>query len=200
MEPKLPSQKPNKVALITGASREPALTLGPALAQEGWCVALNDLNPHALDTVVQLILENGGKARAHIADVSQKLALQTILNDIEDEWGQIDLLINNTRVMPNNSFLEMDEWDWRRAMDVNLTGAFLLTQVVGRMMRARGRGNIIHLTHANREKGYAAYTATQAGLEGFIHVAKQELEGFGLQVKVINVDKFSDKILLDKIL
>jgi NAD(P)-dependent dehydrogenase (short-subunit alcohol dehydrogenase family) len=138
-----------------------------------------------LDEIVHHINTEGGQASAYIADISQKLALQTILNDLEDDWGHIDLLINNTRVMPTKPLLEMDEWDWRRTLDVNLTSAFLLTQVVGRMMRARGGGTIIHLLQPDETGGHGAYAATQAGVEGLVRVAARELGEVGVQVKSI---------------
>ena len=177
-----------RVALLTGASRSPGPTLAQTLAGWGWRVALNDLNPLGVDQIAQQITATGGTAQTFIADISQKLALQTILNDLEDAWGGIDLLINNTRVQPNMPLLDMDEWDWRHTLDVNLSGAFLLTQVVGRMMRARGGGIIIHLLHPDESKGHAAFAATQAGLESLAHVARQELQPLGIQVHVFQHD------------
>jgi 3-oxoacyl-[acyl-carrier protein] reductase len=189
---------PPKTALITGASRAPGPDLARTLAARGWRVALNDLNPFVLDQLVQEITEAGGLAHAHFADIAQKLALQTILNDLEDAWGPMDVLINNTRVMPTMPLLDMDEWDWRRVLDVNLTGAFLLTQVVGRIMRAQGGGTIIHLLHPDEDAGHAAYAATQAGLEGMVRVAEKELGEVGVKVHRIRVDELSkDEISLE---
>lgn len=185
----------NKIALLTGATRPPAPDLARILAAQGWRVALNDLNPFVLDQLVQEINQSGGIARAHIADIAQKLALQTLLNDLEDAWGTPALLINNTRVMPTTPLLDMDEWDWRRVLDVNLTGAFLLTQVVGRMMRAqymraqyvqaRDGGTIIHLLQPDEANGHSAYAATQAAVEGMVRVAERELGEVGVRVKAV---------------
>jgi 3-oxoacyl-[acyl-carrier protein] reductase len=193
----------NKIALITGATRPPAPDLARVLAAQGWHVALNDLNPFVLDQLVQEITQSGGTAHAHYADIAQKLALQTILNDLEDAWGTPSLLINNTRVMPTMPLLDMDEWDWRRVLDVNLTGAFLLTQVVGRMMRAqymraqymraRGGGTIIHLLQPDDGAGHSAYAATQAGVEGMARVAEKELAGAGVRVKVFILGEADDQ-------
>ncbi|GAB4579762.1 MAG: hypothetical protein Fur0022_25010 [Anaerolineales bacterium] len=177
----------NRIALLTGATRPPGPDLARALAAQGWRVALNDLNPFVLDQLVQEITQSGGLARPHHADVAQKLALQTLLNDLEDEWGTPSLLINNARVQPTMPLLDMDEWDWRRVLDVNLTGAFLLTQVVGRMMRARGSGTIIHLLQPDDGAGHAAYAATQAGVEGMVQVAERELGEAGVRVCCIQL-------------
>jgi 3-oxoacyl-[acyl-carrier protein] reductase len=185
-----PSSKP--IALLTGATHSPGPDLARALAARGWRVGLNDLNPFVLDQLVQEITQLGGLARAHYADIAQKLALQTILNNLEDEWGLPNLLINNTRVQPTMPLLDMDEWDWRRVLDVNLTGAFLLTQVVGRMMRAQsmrahGGGTIIHLLQPDEEAGHAAYAATQAGVEGLVRVAEKELAEVGVRIYVLKI-------------
>lgn len=183
-----------KIALITGATRTPGPDLARTLAARGWRVALNDLNPYMLDQLVEEITDAGGLAVAHIADIAQKLALQTILNDLEDDWGTPALLINNTHVMPTMPLLDMDEWDWRRVLDVNLTGAFLLTQVVGRMMRARGGGTIIHLVQPDDGAGHAAYAATQAGVEAMARVAEEELGEVGVRVVVIKGNDLSQML------
>lgn len=181
------TEKSSKIALITGATRAPGPELALTLGARGWRVAINDLNPFVLDQIVQEITQAGGVAHAHHADIAQKLALQTILNDLEDAWGFPSLLINNTRVMPTMPLLDMDEWDWRRVLDVNLTGAFLLTQVVGRMMRARGGGTIIHLLQPDDGAGHAAYAATQAGVEGMAQVAEKELAVAGVRVHCVQL-------------
>jgi NAD(P)-dependent dehydrogenase (short-subunit alcohol dehydrogenase family) len=81
----------------------------------------------------------------------------------------------------------MDEWDWHRVLDVNLTGAFLMTQSAGRLMRAQGSGVIIHLiTRASPNQSHAAaFTASMHGLEGFARQAACELSPYGIQVHTV---------------
>jgi NAD(P)-dependent dehydrogenase (short-subunit alcohol dehydrogenase family) len=87
----------------------------------------------------------------------------------------------------------MDEWDWHRVLDVNLTGAFLMAQSVGRVMREKGSGVILNLIAANQEsvkgeappQGGAAFVATMQGLEGFTRQATQELKPYGIQVHAV---------------
>lgn len=178
--PPTPADRP--VALFTGALRHPAPDLAAALASQGCRVALADLNPGALHALAEQLTQSGAAARAYTADLSQKFALQTLLNDLEDEWGRLDLLVNNTRAIPTQPFLELDEWDWRRTLDVNLTGAFLLTQIAGRIMRAQGRGAIIHLAHPDGETAHPAYAATQAGLLQLVQALQQEFAGLGIRL------------------
>jgi NAD(P)-dependent dehydrogenase (short-subunit alcohol dehydrogenase family) len=85
----------------------------------------------------------------------------------------------------------MDEWDWHRVLDVNLTGAFLMTQSVGRVMRVKGGGVIINLiTESVRDgKSGAAFVASMEGLRGFTLQAARELSPFGIRVHAVTSDR-----------
>src|SRR5688572_21229784 len=156
----------NKVVLITGAGKGAGRALAESFAARGVRVAANDISPINVEDVVAGIAARGGEARAYIEDVAKKVAVQALVNTIEDELGGIDILVNHAAVNPRFALLEMDEWDWHRTLDVNLTGAFLMTQSVGRVMRARGGGvifNIVGLPTSTSDK-QAAYHASIAGL------------------------------------
>ncbi len=100
-------------------------------------VAANDISPINVDEVVDQILAKGGRAKAYIDDVAKKVGAQNIINQVEDDFGQIDILINHAAVEPHVPLLDMDEWDWHRVLDVNLTGAFLMTQSVPAIVSVR---------------------------------------------------------------
>lgn len=155
-----------QVVLITGAGKGSGRILAQAFAEHGSFVAANDISPINVEEVVRQIIEKGGRAKAYIEDVAKKVGVQNIINQVEDDFGRIDILVNHAAVEPRVPLLEMDEWDWHRVLDVNLTGAFLMTQSVGRLMRAQGSGVIINLitssTHAEN-KG-AAFIASMNGL------------------------------------
>jgi NAD(P)-dependent dehydrogenase (short-subunit alcohol dehydrogenase family) len=84
----------------------------------------------------------------------------------------------------------MDEWDWHRTLDVNLTGTFLMTQSVGRLMRSQASGVIINLITdftGQADQSKAAFVTTMSGLAGFTQQAARELSPYGIQVySVIN--------------
>ncbi|MGZ9164323.1 MAG: SDR family oxidoreductase, partial [Anaerolineales bacterium] len=88
---------------------------------------------------------------------------------------------------PHVSLLDMDEWDWHRVLDVNLTGAFLMMQSVGRVMRARCSGVIINLITVRQEwaEGEAAFVASMSGLAGLTRQAARELSPHGIQVHMV---------------
>ena len=90
--------------------------------------------------MVAEINAQGGNAKAYIEDVAKKVGAQVLVKQVEDDFGRIDILVNHAAVEPRSPLLDMDEWDWHRVLDVNLTGAFLMTQSVGRVMREAGGG------------------------------------------------------------
>jgi len=194
----------DKVILITGAGKGRGRLLAEALAERGACVAANDISPINVEEVVNGILQKGGRAKAYVEDVAKKLGAQLIINQVEDDFGQIDILINHAAVEPHVPLLDMDEWDWHRVLDVNLTGTFLMTQSVGRVMRAQGKGVIINLITetARDESSEAAFVASMNGLAGFTRQTARELSPYGIRVYAVTskADEVLETILglLDK--
>jgi 3-oxoacyl-[acyl-carrier protein] reductase len=178
-----------KVVLITGAGKGSGRTLAQVFAEGGAIVAANDISPVNVEEVVEQIRAKGGRARAYIDDVAKKVGAQNIVNQVEDDFGRIDILVNHAAVQPRIPLLDMDEWDWHRTLDVNLTGAFVMTQSAGRVMRAQGLGVIINLiTESTRGQSEAAFIASMKGLDGLTREAARELSPYGIQVySVVNV-------------
>lgn len=187
-----------KVVLITGAGKGAGRLLAQAFAERGASVAANDISPINVEQVVDAINSRDGQARAYIEDVAKKLGAQYIINQVEEDFGRIDILINHASVEPRVPLLEIDEWDWHRVLDVNLTGAFLMTQSVGRLMRVQGRGTIINLIAAGKSENEAgaAFAATMSGLEGFSRQAAFELRPYGIDVHAMR----SDDMIVDRIM
>ena len=179
----------DKVVLITGAGKGSGRILAEAFAQQGAIVAANDISPINVEEVVDQILAKGGRAQAYIDDVAKKVAAQNIINQVEDDFGQIDILINHAAVEPRVLLLDMDEWDWHRVLDVNLTGAFLLTQSAGRIMKERGGGIIVHFS-AKPEPGekQAAFLASKAALGAFVEEARREYAPHGIRVSLAGTE------------
>ena len=146
----------------------------------------------------------GGRAKAYIEDVAKKVGVQALVKGVEDDFGRIDILINHAAVEPRSALLDMDEWDWHRTLDVNLTGAFLMTQSVGRVMREQGGGVIINLTAPKTEiletardesSMRAAFFASMAGLESFSQQAARELAPHGIRVHAVKTNTNVDAVL-----
>jgi len=192
----------DKVILITGAGKGSGRLLAKAFAEHGAIIAANDISPINVEQLVDEINGQGGRAKAYIEDVAKKVGVQNLVNQVEDDFGRIDILINHAAVEPNVPLLNMDEWDWHRVMDVNLTGVFLMTQSTGRVMRGKGggvtplaslkdstgaSGVIINLiTDSTRdEKSEAAFVASMSGLKGFTRQAARELSPYGIRVYAV---------------
>ena len=198
----------DKVILITGAGKGSGHILAKAFAERGAILAANDISPINVEEIVDHINAQGGRSKAYIEDVAKKSGAQHLIKQVEDDLGHIDVLINHAAVEPHIPLLDMDEWDWRRVMDVNLTGAFLMIQSVGRVMREQGSGVIINLITApdsevqnaradDRREGRseAAFVASMNGLEGLTHAAARELNPYG--IRVYAVENAGDKIVED---
>jgi len=179
----------NQVVLVTGAGRGIGRSLAEAFALRGALVAANDITPVNLDETIRRITQNGGKCRDYVYDIAKKMPVQAMLEQIRDDFEKIDILINNAGVEPHASVLEMDEWDWRRTLDVNLTGAFFTLQSVGRLMSEQGGGVIVNIASiAGRAHGLrnrAAYVASKMGLIGLTREAARELAAYNIRVNAV---------------
>lgn len=193
-----------KVVLITGAGKGSGRKLAEAFAQHGAIVAANDISPINVEAVVEEIQAKGGDARAYIDDIAKKVGAQALVKGVEDDLGRIDILVNHAAVEPHSPLLEMDEWDWHRTLDVNLTGAFLMTQSVGRIMREQGGGVILNLIapvsgvpEAGRDESpmRAAFHASMAGLDALGLQAAREFESYGIRVHAVTTDTAIETIL-----
>ena len=179
----------NKVAIITGAGQGVGAAIAKHLAANGAKVVINDLNPDRAERVAGAIRENGGEAVGIAADVANKFQCVHLIETARDEFGQLDILINNAAVSRPSSIIKLDEWDWVRCLEVNLKGTFFMSQLVGRVMQdengERG-GTIINIAST---AGYqeplansAAYAASKAGVVGFTRECAVEFAAFGVNV------------------
>jgi 3-oxoacyl-[acyl-carrier protein] reductase len=182
------------VVLISGAGRGLGRALAVAFAAQGARVAANDLTPINLDRTIELIQSSGGAVRPYLADISKDLPAQVLVDQIIEDWGRIDILINNAGVQPHSSLLDMDGWDWQRTLDVNLSGPFYLMQSVGRTMREQGGGIIINIAAADTPvlmaNGRSAFFASKMGLVGLSRAAGAELLSYNIRVNTICPGEF----------
>lgn len=185
----------DKVILVTGAGKGTGRGVAEAFAELGAKVAANDVSPVNLDETVRHITASGGHVKAYVEDIAKKMPVQTLLNAVLDEFGRIDILVNCAEVEPQKSVLEMDDWDWQRTLDVNLNGAFLLTQSTGRIMKEKGGGVIVHV--GERAKGpekRAAYFTSKAGLAALSALAAYELSEYGIRVYHVRPEETLDVV------
>jgi 3-oxoacyl-[acyl-carrier protein] reductase len=177
------------VVLISGAGRGIGRAIALAFARQGASLALNDLTPINLDETIFQAQALNAPARSYVFDIARKMPVEEMVFEILSEWGRIDILINNAAVHPIVPLLEMDEWDVRRTLDVNLLGPFFLIQAVGRTMGEQGGGVIVNIAaDLERAQGWnesAAFVASKMGLIGLTQAAAGELAGSQIRVHAI---------------
>ncbi|MEW5939905.1 MAG: SDR family NAD(P)-dependent oxidoreductase [Chloroflexota bacterium] len=178
----------DKIVLVTGAGRGGGRQVAEAFAAQGAALALNDISPQNVESLASALTARGAQVKTYVEDIAKKVAVQALVKEVEDAFGRIDVLINHAAVEPHHPMLDMDEWDWHRTLDVNLTGAFLAMQSVGRVMRAHGGGVIVNLASLSGgtiSLDRSAYVSSLFGLVGLTRQASRELFAYGIRVHAV---------------
>ena len=177
----------DKVVLITGAGRGTGNLLAEAFANEGASLVLNDISPQNVDMLAADLNSRGASVQVFVEDVAKKVGVQALVKQAEDAFGRIDVLINHASVEPHVPLLDMDEWDWHRVLDVNLTGVFLMMQTTGRIMRAHGGViiNLASLAEGTITLDRSAYIASLYGMVGLTRQASRELFAHNIRVHAL---------------
>lgn len=178
-----------RVAIITGASRGIGKAVAFALAAEGANVVVNYASSStAAQQVVAEICEAGGKAIAIQADVSKLEQVDALVNGTLEKFGRVDILVNNAGITRDALLLRMKPEDWQAVIDLNLTGVFLCTRAVSKVMLKQKSGRIISITSVAGQMGnpgQANYSAAKAGVIGFTKTVAKELASRGITVNAI---------------
>lgn len=179
----------NQVAIVTGASRGIGRATAIALAAEGANVVVNYARSStAADEVVAEIAAAGGSAIAVQADVSQAEQVDALIKATMEKWGRIDVLVNNAGITRDTLLLRMKLEDWQAVMDLNLTGVFLCTRAVSKVMLKQRSGRIINIASVAGlmgNPGQANYSAAKAGVVGFTKTVAKELASRGVTVNAV---------------
>lgn len=178
-----------QAAIVTGAGAGVGRAVALMLAQSGAAVCVNDLNPDRAERVADEIAAAGGSALAVQADISNRFQAAALIEAAREEFGTITILVNAAGVYKVGALVKLDEWDWRRILEVNLTGAFFCSQLIGRVMADEGGGVIVNIAstagHPNPLPDGVGYTASKAGLVGMTKQAALELAPHGVRVNAV---------------
>ena len=179
----------NKVAIITGSSRGIGKAAALALAEQGSKVVVNYArSSEAADTVVADIEKIGGEALALQADVSKADQVNAMVKATMDKFGRIDVLVNNAGITRDALLLRMKPEDWQAVIDLNLTGVFLCTRAVSKIMLKQRSGRIINISSVAGlmgNPGQANYSAAKAGVIGFTKTIAKELAPRGVTANAV---------------
>jgi 3-oxoacyl-[acyl-carrier protein] reductase len=188
----------DRTALVTGATRGIGRAIVLRLAREGYRVAVNARSKGATEELVKELADQGHEALAAPADVSIGEEVEAMVGRVLAEWEHIDVLVNNAGIFQKVSFLELSESDWRRMLDVHLTGTFLLCRYVAPRMVERGTGAIINVASSSGLTGGtsgAHYAAAKGGVLAFTKALAQELAGAGVRVNAVIPAKIETEML-----
>ncbi|WP_019500271.1 3-oxoacyl-[acyl-carrier-protein] reductase [Pseudanabaena sp. PCC 6802] len=178
-----------QVAVVTGASRGIGRAIAIALANEDAKVVVNYASSsNAADEIVQEIQAAGGEAIAVQANVSQPDLVDRLIEAAMTKWGRIDILVNNAGITKDALLLRMKLEDWQAAIDLNLTGVFLCTRAVAKIMLKQKSGRIVNIASVAGQMGnpgQANYSAAKAGVIGFTKTVAKELASRGITVNAV---------------
>lgn len=178
-----------RVAVVTGGSRGIGRAIALRLAESGADVALIYAgNQAAADETAQQVRELGVRAMAVQCDVSDAQQAAAAIKQVRAELGPIDILVNNAGITRDGISLRMKPDDFRRVIDVNLTGAFLMAQAAMSDFVRRRSGRIINISSVSGlmgNAGQANYSAAKAGMIGLTKTLARELAGRGVTVNAV---------------
>jgi 3-oxoacyl-[acyl-carrier protein] reductase len=180
----------DKIALITGGSRGIGRAVALAFAREGAHVAVVGVSDEqALAQVASEVVALGRDTLALQADVSQRVEVEQIVQQVLARWGKVDILVNNAGIIHPCKLGEISETQWQTTLAVHLTGTFHCTQAVLPTMKTQGGGKIINVAAPSALRGsfgVADYAAAKGGIIALTRNAASELKPYNIQVNCIS--------------
>ena len=159
-----------KTAFITGGGKNIGRAIAINLASTGCNIVLNgNSDTEACEETEKVLLEKGVKASIVMGNVGSADEVKRMASEALDQFGRIDILVNNAAIRPSKPFLEMEDHDWHRVLDIDLNSAFYTCRAFAGGMIEKGWGRIINITGMNAIHGYkgrAPVSAAKHGLWG----------------------------------
>lgn len=181
-------QLQGKVALVTGGSRGIGKAIALAFAGAGADVAVAALTAERVEQTAEEIRKLGWHSLAVQADTSRKADVDNMVRKVVEEFGVIDILVNDAGIIIRGPILEFPEENWDKLMDIDLKGYFLCAQAVGKVMVKQKKGNIINISSQYAYKvtpGFGVYAVAKAGIVMLTRALAQELSSHGIRVNAI---------------
>lgn len=183
-----------KVALVTGATHGLGMAMATALGKAGATLLVNGNTPAKMEKALEAYKANGLQVRGYLFDVTNEVQVKEAVAQIEAEVGPIDILVNNAGMIRRVPALEMEVEEFRKVLDVDLTGPFIMAKHVGRSMVARKQGKIINICSMMSELGrdtVSAYAAAKGGLKMLTRNLATEWARHNIQVNGIGPGYFA---------
>jgi 2-hydroxycyclohexanecarboxyl-CoA dehydrogenase len=179
----------DKVALVTGGGQGIGAGIASCLAREGAKVAILDLAPGPAKKLADDISASAGTARSWELDVTDLAAFKAVVQDVEQVWGSIDVLVNNAGVViPPGPFMDSDPADWDHLLDVDFKGVLNGVKACVPWMQRAGGGAIVNIGSDSArfgEPGIAVYAGAKGAVNSISKSLAKELAPAGIRVNVI---------------
>ena len=175
-----------QLAIVTGGARGIGEGVCEVFCKEGATVALWDVLDGS--KVVDRISKDGGKIFYQKVDVTSIESVKNAVEYIIDNYGKIEILINNAGIIRDRSFMNMSEKEWDEVVNVNLKSLFIVCKAVLPHMKANGYGRIVSASSVNGFQGafgQTNYSATKAGISGFTRSLCKEVGKYGITVNAL---------------
>lgn len=173
-----------KVALVTGASYGIGFAIASAYAQAGAQIVFNDINQDLVNKGLESYQKAGIQAHGYVCDVTDEVAVQAMVHQIEEEVGVIDILVNNAGIIKRIPMCEMSADEFRKVIDVDLNAPFIVSKAVLPSMIKKGHGKIINICSMMSELGretVSAYAAAKGGLKMLTRNIASEYGQYNIQ-------------------
>ena len=157
-----------KVALVTGASHGIGFAIARGMAEAGATIAFNDLRPESVERGLTAYKEAGIDAHGYVCDVTNETDVVELVKKVTEEVGHISILVNNAGIIMRIPMLEMTAAQFRKVVDIDLNGPFIMSKAVLPDMIEQGGGKIINICSMMSELGretVSAYAAAKGGLK-----------------------------------
>lgn len=171
-----------KTAFITGGGKNIGRAIAINLASTGCNIVLNgNSDTEACKETAKVLLEKGVKASFVMGNVGSADEVKRMASEALDQFGRIDILVNNAAIRPSKPFLEMEDHDWHRVLDIDLNSAFYTCRAFAGGMIEKGWGRIINITGMNAIHGYKGRAPVSAAKHGLWGLTKSLGKEFGPQ-------------------
>ena len=179
-----------KVVLVTGSGSGMGSAIAYRFAEAGANLAIHyHKSADGALSMVTKIKKMGRKAAAFQGNLTQAKDVELVFEEVMNEFGRLDVLINNVGIYPLSPLLSLSIEEWRNVLDANLTSAFLCVQEVARRMIKNKEGgaivNILSIEAVNPTPNHSHYCAAKAGLQMFTRTAASELGKYGIRVNSV---------------
>ena len=178
-----------KVAIVTGSTKGIGLGIATALLGEGAKVVISARHAGEVGTIAQALgKEHSGRVLGRACDVRREGDVLALFQAVDQEWGGVDVLVNNAGIGLFKNVEEIALEEWNAVLETNLTGVFLCTKAAIPRMRKRGGGYILNISSLAGRNAFptaSAYNVSKFGLNGFSEALMQEVRYDGIRVSYL---------------